>query len=125
MANKIKLKICLPGEIYKEVEVDKVQIPAFEGDITILPERAPRVFILKTGFIRQIDSKNKGRYFIKSGLADYFEEICKIMTESVVDFNDMNVKEYEAKRDSAETDGEADYYQNIVDMINLEEIREV
>lgn len=125
MANKIKLKICTPSDVYKIVDVDRVQIPAYEGDITILPNRVPTVFILKTGFIRLIDSRHKDRYFIKSGIADYLEGICKVMTEEVVDYKDIDIKEYEAKVKEAETEDEKNYYTDIVDIIKMEKIREI
>lgn len=125
MANKIKFKICTPSDIYKEAEVDEVQVPAYEGDITLLPLRAPTVFILKMGFVRLMDSKNKGRYFIKSGVADYYEGICKVMAEEVIDYNNMDIKDYEALRNNSEIEEKKNYYQEIIDMLVLEKIREV
>lgn len=81
----MKLQICLPHEVFKDIEVDKVQIPAFAGDMTILSELAPEVFVLKTGFIRVLDNsfRVKDRYFIKSGFAEVALGVCKIMTEEI------------------------------------------
>lgn len=124
MVEKIKLKICVPDNIYKQADVDRVQIPAYEGDFTILPQTAPTVFVLKKGFIRIVDDKEKGRYFINSGFADYFEGICKIMVEDVIDYKDMSIESYQLKLDEAQTDEDRAVFQEIVDLLVLEKIKE-
>ena len=77
MIEKVKLRIETPDSNCLELEANGVIIPAAQGDITILSERAPSVFSLDYGVVQLLnaDLKVKDKYYITSGAAD--EGVCE------------------------------------------------
>lgn len=86
MEKKVRLKIFLPDKIYKEQDVRRVIIPGLEGDLTVLPERAPTVVTLANGYVRVLDGQDKvtDKYFIVGGFANIADDVCIISSEAVV-----------------------------------------
>lgn len=122
MLSKIKLKICLPGEVFLTEEVDKVQIPALGGDITLLSKRAPSSFLLTSGFIRVLDNeyKEKEKYLVKDGFVDFGAGICRVMTEEITDYKDVNLSDIKKLRDSALSDDDKEKFQRVINLMNTE-----
>lgn len=85
MDGKIELVIARPGGVYKNVKANKVLLPAMEGNITILPQRAPIVLQLKAGNVQILDESGqaKDEYYIAGGYADVAEDRCVIAAPSV------------------------------------------
>ena len=108
-----------------DIDVDKVQIPSLMGDITVLSELAPRIFMLKSGFIRILDMNNniKDRYLINIGFAEYNDKICKIMVKDIQNFNNLNVEKYREELSKTETDDAKNKILDTVELINLEKLR--
>lgn len=114
MANKVKLTIEMPSAVMPEMEAEGVMIPAIDGDITILSERAPSVFALDYGIVQLLDANMKpfAKYYISSGVADVAQGVVKLMTGCVLKADDISKAEAEEK---AKDDV---FYQMIVDRMN-------
>ena len=46
MEKHVRLKIFTPDKVYKEQDVRRVVVPGADGDLTVLPERAPTVMAI-------------------------------------------------------------------------------
>lgn len=83
MENKVHLKIVLPEKIFKEEDVNRVQIPGEYGNLTVLADRAPSVLTLRSGYIKVLGDK-EDKYFIVGGVANIADNTCEVLTEAIV-----------------------------------------
>ena len=99
MEKHVRLKIFTPDKVYKEQDVRRVDgspapgfRPGADGDLTVLPERAPTVMVLTNGYIRVLDEHDgiTDKYFIRGGIANIADDICAISTEGVVSEDDIS-----------------------------------
>ena len=102
---------------YPSVSAERVVLPAVEGDLTVLSDRAPTSLLLRDGQVKVLDKENRieHRYFVKGGIADIAQNVCNVSSEVIDEYNDMTIELAEQKRDAAEKQSEKDYYQMIVD----------
>ena len=121
MKNEIIFRLSRPYKISTTAAVSKVVLPAANGDITILPDRAPTLILLKGGLLQVWDKDNKPqeRYFIKSGVADVARNRCAVSAEKVVPFDKIDVERAAEKRDAAIHQDDKDFYQMIVEKLTL------
>ena len=86
MEKNVRLKIILPDRVYKEQDARRVIIPGLEGDMTILPERAPAVVTLANGYVRVLDGQDNvtDKYFIIGGLANIADDVCTVSSGAVI-----------------------------------------
>lgn len=86
MEKNVRLKIILPDRVYKEQDARRVIIPGLEGDMTILPERAPAVVTLANGYVRVLDGQDNAtdKYFIIGGLANIADDVCTVSSGAVI-----------------------------------------
>jgi len=84
MAKNILLKISTPTKKIVEKSVAKVSIPAFNGDLTILLDRAPCEILLKSGEIKILseDAKVLEIYKTAEGIADVAGDTCSVFVLS-------------------------------------------
>lgn len=82
MSGKIELTIALPSGIVNNIQADKVLLPAVNGNITILPQRAPILLQLQKGVIQTLDEQNsiKEEFAINGGFADVAGDKCFVST---------------------------------------------
>ena len=80
----IVLKIHTPSKKVLEKKVAKVSIPAANGDLTVLEERAPSEILLKEGKVAILSENAEvlEEYQIGDGIADIAGDICTIYTTS-------------------------------------------
>lgn len=119
MAKDILFRISRPYKIFSTKKVSAVVIPAVNGNVTILPDRAPTMFLLENGIVELLDSYLKPieRLFIKGGLADVARNRCAISSEKVVSVDNINLEKAERKRDAALHEEDKAYYQMIIDKL--------
>lgn len=93
MTDTIKIHISTPDGSFKEATVAKIQLPARDGIITILSQRAPSIFALDAGMINILDNDSKAieTFFINSGFADYANGFCKVLVEKVINKKDLKI----------------------------------
>ena len=65
---KLKLVIVNPDEILYEGEVDRVDVPALNQEIAILPDHTPLYAQLVAGSVRYYTNNNSERVMIEGGL---------------------------------------------------------
>lgn len=114
MSDKVKLIVEILGSSGLELEADAVIIPALNGDVTILSERAPSIFATDFGMIKLLDKNMmvKDSYYVSSGVADVAQGVVKLLTGKVLKADEITKAEAEAK---AKDDV---FYHMIVDRMN-------
>ena len=117
----ILFRLSRPFKIFRTASVDRVQLPAVGGSVTILPERAPTLFLLTNGLLQILDEDSKPveRYFIKGGVADVARNRCAVSTEKVVSLDKITLVRAAEKRDAAILSDDKDFYQMIVDYLTV------
>ena len=119
--NEILFRLSRPFKISRTAAVDRVQLPVAGGSVTVLPDRAPTLFLLADGLLQVLDKEGKPpeRYFIKGGVADVARNRCAVSTEKVVAFDKIDLPRAAEKRDEAILPDDKVFYQMIVDYLTL------
>ena len=83
----ILLKIHTPSKKVLEKTVAKVSIPAYNGDLTVLINRAPSEILLKSGKVAILSENAEvlEEYQIGEGIADIAGNTCTIFTTDIED----------------------------------------
>ncbi len=91
-------------------EVEAVQIPGTEGDMTVLPGHAPVMTSLKVGFITVTEKTGSGkRIYVQGGFADIGPTTVTVLAERAAPIEEVNpamldkeIEEAELARDATE-----------------------
>ncbi len=82
MDKKLILSIVTPQEVYlEEIPVDFVALPAFEGEMGILPGHAPFMVQLKDGLLRYRTNAEESVFAILGGFAQIENDRVTILAE--------------------------------------------
>lgn len=121
ISKEILFRISRPYKVYSTQKVAAVVIPAVKGDVTILPERAPTMFLLRNGIVQILDNHLKPleKYFVKGGLADVARNRCAISAEKVFSVDTIDIAKAERKRDDAMHNEDKAFYQMVIDELKL------
>jgi F-type H+-transporting ATPase subunit epsilon len=66
-----RFELVAPERVLFSGEVEAVELPATDGDMTVLPGHAPAMTTLKTGFVVLTERSNQGRrVLVQGGFAD-------------------------------------------------------
>ena len=77
---KIRVKLITPLFEACVIEADQVLLPALDGDILILPNRAPIFFSLRPGrMIIYNEGEEPIRFLISSGICEVRRNLCPVM----------------------------------------------
>lgn len=121
MENKIALTLSKPYSTTLEaVAVDRVLLPAANGDITILPQRAPIQMLLRNGVMHILDVYGKPleTYFLKGGVAEVVSNQCFVAAEDALALEKISLQQLEALLEREELHlGDTEFYQMIVDYL--------
>lgn len=119
MSKEILFRISRPYKIFSTKKVAAVQIPAVNGDVTILPDRAPTLFLLQNGIVQLLDNQLKPieRYFIKGGVADVARNRCAISSEKVFSVEGADLQRAKEKREQALHDEDRAFYDFVIQTI--------
>jgi F-type H+-transporting ATPase subunit epsilon len=93
MENKIKLVIVTPEKPVLEKEVDFVALPAFEGEVGILPGHTPMVVELKYGLLRYKSENETDNFAVMGGFAQVFGHEVSVFAESAELVDEINVEQ--------------------------------
>ena len=91
-------------------EVEAVQIPGTEGEMTVLPGHAPVITTLKVGFITVTEKAGSGkRIYVQGGFADIGPKAVTVLAERAAPIEEVNpamldkeIQEAELARDATE-----------------------
>jgi F0F1-type ATP synthase epsilon subunit len=125
MSNKVKLIIEFPDKVMPAVEAESVIIPAKKGDVTILSERAPSVFMTDFGVVQLLDDKAQPseRYFVSAGVADVAEATIHLMVSQAIAWGKITADEAQQRLQITENKADKMYYQMILDKLAHKNVR--
>lgn len=99
MADSIHLEIVTPASLYFSGKASMVVIPGTEGDLGVLPNHAPLISHIRPGTL-VIHKEGAGgeTVFINGGYADVTPERCTILTQEVLQLQDITPELIEKRR---------------------------
>ena len=128
---KIRVKLICPLYEVAVLEADSVLLPAVDGDILILPERAPIFFNLTAG---RMIVYNKGQkpvsFFVSGGICEVRRNLCPVLAwgaeEEKIDVKKIEaqlqnaqnaLKDYRNDLGKTEVASRIDFYQKILEAL--------
>lgn len=119
MAEKVKMQLAEPDKVVKEGSFSGVVLPAYAGNLTVIPGRAPSIIWLNPGVVRLLnaDSEAEEKYFVGNGVAEVADDFCKISVEHIIAFKSITPAEAEKLIPEAENKDIAAFYQMIRDYL--------
>ena len=85
----MKLDIVTPERQLVSTDVESVQIPGMEGDMTVMENHAPLVTTLRPGIV-SVTGGDGGEYFVTGGFAEISAAGTSILAERAVPRADVN-----------------------------------
>ncbi|MBK9127232.1 MAG: ATP synthase F1 subunit epsilon [Phycisphaerales bacterium] len=79
-ASALQLSVITPEQQVLEQQADEVVIPAHDGELGILPQRAPLMCELGIGQLRFVAGGRTTRLFVDGGFAQVFENRVTVLT---------------------------------------------
>lgn len=116
---EILFRISRPYKVFNTKKVAALQLPAINGDITILPDRAPTVLLLRNGVVNVLDNQLKviESYFVKGGIADVARNRCAVSSEKVFGVDGISLERAKEKRDSALHEEDKNFYDYVISIL--------
>ena len=91
--SKFKLEIISPEKTLYEAEVDEVEIPGFEGNMTILRDHINLVTFVRPGIITVTNNSKTKKFYIENGTIEFENNNLLILSSQVYDLEKTNVSE--------------------------------
>lgn len=93
MALDIALKIYIPEKLVLDKKVHRVVLPSAEKTLTVIKGRAPTLMMVDRGLMQILDEDNRliEEYYISGGAADIKGDTCTLLTEAVINRNDIDI----------------------------------
>ena len=91
--SKFKLEIISPEKTLYEAEVDEVEIPGFEGNMTILRDHINLVTFVRPGIITVNNNSKTKKFYIENGTTEFENNNLLILSSQVYDLEKTNVSE--------------------------------
>jgi len=91
--SKFKLEIISPEKTLYEAEVDEVEIPGFEGNMTILRDHINLVTFVRPGIITVNNNSKTKKFYIENGTIEFENNNLLILSSQVYDLEKTNVSE--------------------------------
>ena len=99
----VALEIVSPEKLLLSKPVDMVVIPAAEGDLGVLPGRAPMIVLLKGGTITTYENDRvTDRLYVAGGFAEITPERCTVLADEAVPVAELSLTEGERRLAEAE-----------------------
>ena len=84
MSEKFSLEIISPENILIKDQVSSAIIPAFEGEMTILPDHVALITFLRPGIVKFTGSK-EAEYFLEEGIVEFSKNSLILLSSTVLD----------------------------------------
>ncbi len=81
---KMQFDFVSPERRLVSAEVDRVQIPGMEGDLTAMPEHAPLLTTLRPGVVAAHDGGTVTEYVVTGGFAEINQAGASVLAEEAV-----------------------------------------
>lgn len=87
----VALEIVSPERLLLSRPVELVVIPAYEGELGVLPNHAPMIVLLRGGTVRIYENNQvTDRLFVAGGFAEITPERCTVLADEAVPVGELN-----------------------------------
>lgn len=93
--------VVTPERTALEADAEFVALPAHDGEVGILPDRAPLVCRLGIGELRVRDDTGTHHFFIDEGFAQVLHNQVTLLTEQAIEAEKIDVNQARAALDKA------------------------
>jgi F-type H+-transporting ATPase subunit epsilon len=98
---ELRLVLVTPETTLLDQMVRSIQFPLYDGQIGVLPGRAPLVGRLGLGELKFTSAQGEGRYFIDGGFAQIKGQVVSILTHKAVAVDKINPASAQQELDAA------------------------
>jgi len=88
---KLQCVVVTPEKAVVDQEVDSLVIPLFDGEMGILPRRAPLVSKLGNGSLRLMNGSTEIIYFIEGGTVQLAKNVVTLLTPRATEVTSLDV----------------------------------
>ncbi|MFK7821382.1 MAG: ATP synthase F1 subunit epsilon [Planctomycetaceae bacterium] len=92
MAKELRLVIVTPEKTLLDQEVESITVPMFDGQLGILPGRAPIVGRMGSGELRYRGGGSDASFFVDGGFLQIKEGIVSVLTNRSLTLDDIDVE---------------------------------
>lgn len=89
MADTMQFDLVSPERSLASLQVNAVQIPGGDGDMTAMPEHAPVITTLRPGILRVEAPGDTTEYVVTGGFAEITGESVSVLAEKVIPVSEM------------------------------------
>ena len=98
---ELRLVLVTPETTLLDVPVQSLKFPLFDGQIGVLPGRAPLVGRLGSGLLEYRSNSETGSYFISGGFTQIKGSVVTILTDSAIATSRIDVSTAESELEAA------------------------
>ncbi|WP_122074060.1 F0F1 ATP synthase subunit epsilon [Pseudophaeobacter sp. EL27] len=89
MADTMQFDLVSPERSLASLQVNAVQIPGAEGDMTAMPMHAPTITTLRPGVLRVESSQGNSEFVVTGGFAEISAEALSVLAEKAIPMDEM------------------------------------
>ena len=94
----VALEIVSPEKLLLSRDVEMVVIPAYEGEMGVLPNHSPMIVLLRGGTVRLYEGgRVTDRLFVSGGFAEITPERCTVLADEAVPAAELSRSEGERR----------------------------
>lgn len=103
---KLQCVVVTPEKAVVDQEVDSLVIPLFDGEMGILPRRAPLVSKLGNGSLRLKNSSTEIIYFIEGGTVQLAKNVVTLLTPRATEVSSLDVASAKKVLEAVKAEGQ-------------------
>ena len=89
----LHFELVSPAKLLFSGDVDSVQLPGSEGEMTILPQHAPLITSLRPGIVVVTDAKGPQKIFVRGGFAEVNPKGLTVLAERAISEAEMTAED--------------------------------
>ena len=120
LKGKVRCVIVTPEKAVLDAVADMVILPMFDGELGVLPGRAPIIGRLGAGELRLKTAGNVTRYFVEAGFVQVRDNVISVLTAKAQQADGVTA----AMAEKASADAEALPFTNAVERANKAKARD-
>jgi len=101
MANTVQFDLVSPERRLASLEVEQVQIPGADGDMTAMAEHAPTITTLRPGSLSVSGPEGQTDYVVTGGFAEISSDGISVLAERAIPRAEITQEEFKAMVDEA------------------------
>jgi len=103
---KLQCVVVTPEKAVVDQEVDSLVIPLFDGEMGILPRRAPLVSKLGNGSLRLKNGSTEIIYFIEGGTVQLAKNVVTLLTPRATEVSSLDVASAKKVLEAVKAEGQ-------------------